>query len=96
MLTYKAMYKFVDGGVHAEVLDFPGAISSAVTLDEAREQLASALVDMAETHLLHGESLPRPDPAATDPESDLEEPIHLLLSAAHRVSTAPKAKAVAP
>jgi hypothetical protein len=23
MLTYKAMYKFLDEGVHAEVLDFP-------------------------------------------------------------------------
>ena len=28
MLTYRAMYKFVDGGVHAEVLDFPGVITS--------------------------------------------------------------------
>jgi hypothetical protein len=25
MLTYKAMYKFLEHGVHAEVLDFPGA-----------------------------------------------------------------------
>jgi predicted RNase H-like HicB family nuclease len=77
MLTYKAMYKFVPGAVHAEVLDFPGAISSGATLDEAREQLGSALVDMAETHLLNGERLPRPDPTATDRESDLEEPIDL-------------------
>jgi hypothetical protein len=30
MLTYKAMYKFLDGGhVHGEVLDFPGAIAAA-------------------------------------------------------------------
>jgi hypothetical protein len=49
MLTYKAMYKYVDGGVHADVLDFPGAISSGRDLNEAREMLASALVDMAET-----------------------------------------------
>ena len=27
MLTYKAMYKHIPGGVHAEVLDFPGTIS---------------------------------------------------------------------
>ena len=27
MLTYKAMYKYLDEGVHAEVLDFPGVIS---------------------------------------------------------------------
>ena len=27
MVTYKAMYKYVVGGVHAEVLDFPGTIS---------------------------------------------------------------------
>ena len=25
MLVYKAMYKFLDQGVHAEVLDFPGS-----------------------------------------------------------------------
>ena len=62
MLAYKAMYKYVDGGVHAEVLDFPGAISFGKTLDEARVMRASALVDMAETNLLMGEPLPRPDP----------------------------------
>ena len=43
MLTYKAMYKFLDQGVHAEVLDFPGTITSAETLEEARRLLASAL-----------------------------------------------------
>lgn len=79
MLTYKAMYKFLDQGVHAEVLDFPGTISLGATLEEARRLLASALVDMAETNLLLGESLPQPDPSRTDPEADLEEPIHLPL-----------------
>jgi predicted RNase H-like HicB family nuclease len=48
MLTYKAMYKYLDEGVHAEVLDFPGVISFGETLEEARRMLASALVDMAE------------------------------------------------
>jgi hypothetical protein len=44
--------------------------------------LASALVDMAETNLLMGEALPLPDPNCTSPDADLEEPIHLLLTAA--------------
>lgn len=90
MLTYKAMYKFVEGGVHAEVLDFPGVITSGDTLDQARQMLAEALVDMAETNLLHGEPLPQPHPAASDPEADVEEPIHLLLRAASHVSVVPE------
>lgn len=75
MLTYKAMYKNVDGGVHAEVLDFPGVITFGKDLDDARERLASALVDMAETNLLAHEPLPLPDQTVSDPESDLEERI---------------------
>lgn len=48
MLTYKALYKFLDGGhVHGEVLNFPGAITSGRSLDEARDLLASALQDVA-------------------------------------------------
>lgn len=76
MLTYKAMYKFLESGVHAEVLDFPGVITYGETLQEARRLLESALVDMAETALLRGEPLPLPDPSRTDPEADVEEPIH--------------------
>lgn len=91
MLTYKAMYKNIDEGVHGEVLDFPGAIAFGADLNEARRMLASALVDMAETNLLLGEPLPRPDPTVTDPEADLEEPIHLLLTAASRVALQPLA-----
>jgi predicted RNase H-like HicB family nuclease len=90
MLTYKAMYKFLEHGVHAEVLDFPGTITAGDTLQEARRLLASALVDMAETALLHGESLPLPDPSCTDPEADLEEPIHLLLTAASHIRVVPQ------
>jgi predicted RNase H-like HicB family nuclease len=93
MLTYKAMYKFLDGGVHAEVLDFPGAITSGENLSHARHMLASALVDLAETHLLHGEPLPQPDPDRSDPEADVEEPIHLLLTAASRVALVPQSAA---
>jgi predicted RNase H-like HicB family nuclease len=81
MLTYKAMYKNIDEGVHGEVLDFPGAIAFGADLEEARRKLASALVDMAETNLLLGEPLPWPDPAASDAEADLEEPIHYRINA---------------
>ena len=90
MLTYKAMYKYLDQGVHAEVLDFPGTITYGENMPEARRLLASALVDMAETALLQGEPLPQPDPSCTDSEADLEEPIHLLLTAASRVSVVPQ------
>ncbi len=86
MITYRAMYKFLDDGVHAEVLDFPGAISSGRDLDEARRLLRSALTDMAEDTLQRGVALPHPNPSATDAESDLEEPIHLLLHAATHVT----------
>jgi len=93
MLTYKALYKFLDYGIHAEVLDFPGTITCGATLEEARRLLASALADMAETNLLRGEPLPQPDPSLTDPEADLEEPIHLLLTAASHVRIVPQSPA---
>lgn len=86
MFTYQAMYKYLDDSVHAEVLDFPGVISWGSNLDEARRLLRSALTDMAEYALQRGEALPQPNPAATDPQSDLEEPIHLLLQAASHVA----------
>lgn len=85
MLTYKAMYKYLDEGVHGEVLDFPGVITWAADLEEARRLLASALVDIAETNLIQGEPLPQPDSMITDPDADLKEPIHLLLKAASQV-----------
>jgi predicted RNase H-like HicB family nuclease len=90
MLAYKAMYKYLEEGVHAEVLDFPGAITWGENFDKARQLLAVALVDMAETNLLHGGPLPQPDPTITDPEADLEEPIYLLLQAASRVALVPQ------
>lgn len=89
MLAYKAIYQFVDGGIHAEVLDFPGVLTCAETLPEARQLLASALVDMAETCLLLGEALPRPDLTLTCPDADVEEPIYLLLTAASRLRVTP-------
>ena len=90
MLTYKAMFKVDPDGVHAEVLDFPGAITCADSLEDARRLLASALVDMAETCLLHGEALPIPNPQAHDPDADIEEPIYLLLTGASKVATHPE------
>lgn len=87
MLTYKAMYKFVEGEVHAEVLDFPGVITCGRDLSEARVLLARVLEDMAETSLEMGEPLPAPDPSKRDLDADLEEPIHLFLSASSTVRT---------
>lgn len=90
MLSYKAAYKHVEGGVHGEVLDFPGVITCGVDLGETRRLLASALADMAETSLERGEPLPLPDPNASDPNADLEEPIHLLVTAASHVAVVPQ------
>ena len=90
MLVYKAMYKFLPDGVHGEVLDFPGAITCGKDLDEARRLLSGALVDMAETNLLLGEPLPLPDSSVSDAESDLEEPIYLLLNASSSVKIVPQ------
>ena len=90
MLTYKAMYKFVAEGVHGQVLDFPGALTCGSDLDNARHLLAGALVDMAEMSLMLGESLPTPNPLLTDPEADLEEPIHLILNASSKVRVVPE------
>ncbi len=86
MLTYKSSYKWSDGIVLGEVLDFPGTIAYGSSLDEARANLASALRDMAETNLLKGEPLPLPDEFATCQEADLEEPIHLVLQVGQQVA----------
>lgn len=90
MVQYKAGYKFVGGGVHAQVLDFPEAITCGADLDDARRMLGSALLDMVETRLEFGEPLPRPDPSATDPEMDIEEPIYLCLTASSAMSHRPR------
>lgn len=89
MVRYKAGYKFVGGGVHAQVLDFPAAISCGADLDDARRMLGLALIDVAETLVEQGEALPKPDPAVSDAEMDLEEPIYLHLSASSQVSQEP-------
>ena len=95
MLQYKAGYKFVGGGVHAQVLDFPAAITCGADLAEARHLLAVALIDVAESYLDQGQPLPRPDAALTDVEMDVEEPIYLHLQASTDVTEVP-AGVVAP
>jgi predicted RNase H-like HicB family nuclease len=89
MLQYKAGYKFVEGGVHAQVVDFPAVITCASDLTEARRLLTAALLDMAQTRMELGQSLPAPDPKAGDPEMDIEEPIYLHLSASSDVIETP-------
>lgn len=89
MLTYKAAYQFVDDGVHAHVLDFPGVITCGADLDEARRLLASALIDLAGLCLERGEPLPVPNPSRTDSDADIEEPVHLHLSASTAVERVP-------
>jgi predicted RNase H-like HicB family nuclease len=89
MLRYKAGYKFVEGGVHAQVVDFPAVITCAADLTEARRLLAAALLDVAETRLELGQPLPTPNASATDPEMDFEEPIYLHLSASSEVNQMP-------
>ena len=89
MLRYKAGYKFVDGGVHAQVLDFPAVITCATDLPEARQLLATALLDVTETRLELGQSLPAPNPKVTDPDMDIEEPIYMHLSVSTDVVETP-------
>lgn len=80
-MVYKASYKYLEDGVHAEVVDFPGLITCGTTIEETRKLLAGALEDTAETNILLGEPLPKPNPEALDPEADLNEPIRLVLTA---------------
>ena len=94
MLRYKAGYKFVNGGVHAQVLDFPAAITCGSDLDDARRMLGIALIDVAEALLELGEALPRPNPTITDAAMDVEEPIHLHLRASTEVFQEPAGETV--
>ncbi len=89
MLQYKAGFKFVGGGVHAQVLDFPAAITCADNLPDARRLLALALVDVAEAALEIGQPLPVPNPQVCDPEMDVEEPIYLHLQVSSEVQEVP-------
>ncbi len=90
MFIYKAAYRFLDDGIHGEVLDFAGVITCGQTLDETRQLLSDALAEMAETNLHLGESLPKPTPNLCDREADLEEPIYLMLNASAKVKIVPE------
>ena len=81
MIRYKAGYKYVSTGVHAQVIDFPAAITWAADLTQARQMLMIALVDVAEAALEVGETLPNPDPTISNAAMDIEEPITLHLVA---------------
>ena len=48
-----------------------------------------ALVDVAEAAMEFGQALPVPDPKASDPEMDIEEPIYLHLTASTEVRELP-------
>ena len=89
MLTYKAAYQFIDEGVHAHVLDFPGAITCGPDLPETRRLLASALLDLANYSIERGEPLPVPDSTLSDPDADVEEPLHLHLRASTSAEVIP-------
>jgi len=89
MIHYKAGYIYVATGVHAQVLDFPAAITCAADLDAARRLLAVALADVAEAAVEAGELLPLPDRSVSDPEMDIEEPIYLHLVASTEVREVP-------
>ncbi len=77
MLQYKAGYKYVDGCVHAQVLDFPAVITCADDLDSERQLLVLALVDVAEAAMASGLALPIPNPQVHNANMDIEELIFL-------------------
>lgn len=54
-----------------------------------RRMLGTALIDVAETFVSLGQSLPKPNLFVTDPEMDLEEPIYLHLSTSTQVVVSP-------
>ncbi|MBC7899803.1 MAG: type II toxin-antitoxin system HicB family antitoxin [Saprospiraceae bacterium] len=91
MLVYKASYKYLQDGIHGEVVDFPGVITCGRNIKETRTLLAGALEDMAETSIVMGEPLPLPNPEIRDLDADFDEPIHLILSAGTLVNVRPRA-----
>ena len=80
MLRYKAGYKYVATGVGASV-GLPRRDHLRRGPRRRAQPLAVALVDVAEAAVESGQPLPIPDPSATDPEMDIEEPIYLHLLA---------------
>ena len=84
MLRYHVAYylpKVQDRMVVAEVLDFPGVVSQGFDLADARLMIASALEDMAESHLEEGKPLPVPNSDVTAADADLIELLPLSVEA---------------
>lgn len=84
MLQYHVAFYLPRGEdrmVIAEVLDFPGAVSQGFDLADAREMIASAIEELAESYLEEGRPLPTPSPAVTDPDADCVELIPLSVAA---------------
>jgi hypothetical protein len=59
-VAIQGRFQICHSGVHAQVLDFPAAITCASDLDEARRLLGVALVDVAEAAVESGQALPVP------------------------------------
>ena len=77
MLRYKAGYKFVAGGVHAQVLDFPAAITCATISARGPAAAGRGAGRCAEAAMEMGQPLPVPNPLLCDPEMDVNEPIDM-------------------
>ena len=90
VITYTASFRYLKKTVLARALDFPGVVTEGNDLAHARDMLADALVTMAESYVKDGSAFPIPNPKATDPDSDLEEPIFLLFNASNAVKIVPQ------
>lgn len=91
MLTYKAGYKTYEDVVLARVLDFPGVVTEGYGLEDAHMMLADCLMLMADTYLMEGDQLPRPNPDAVDSEMEMDiiEPIYLYLNVTRNINDVP-------
>ena len=66
--------------VVAKALDFPGAVTQGFGIADARNIIAGAMEDLAQSYLEEGRALPVPDPQAADPKADLIELVPRWLS----------------
>ncbi len=67
--------------VVAEALDFHGAVTRGVDLQDARLMIASALEDLAQALLEEGKPLPVPADDPQSPDADLIELVALSVHA---------------
>ena len=66
--------------VVAKALDFPGAVTQGFGIAHARNMIAGAMEDLAQSYLEEGRALPVPDPRAADPKADLIELVPLSVT----------------